>query len=114
MGHHYIPQRYLRHFAAPPHRDKIWMYDKHLPDEPKLLPITAVAQSPDFYTDSDERDLNHNVERPAHHPTDLMRSGQDVDSDGRRAVSRYIEAMIKRVPALRNTLMNELPSIKRR
>ena len=113
MGLHYIPQQYLGHFAAPNDRNKIWMYDRHHPDEPKLLPIVTVAQSPEFYTDSDERDLSQNIEGPAHRPTDLLRNGQDIDPKDRTSVSRYLESMIKRVPALRSKLISQLPSTKR-
>ena len=28
MGHHFVPQRYLRHFAVPGEPGMIWMYDK--------------------------------------------------------------------------------------
>lgn len=30
MGHHYIPQKYLRGFAETENPDAIWMYDKKL------------------------------------------------------------------------------------
>ena len=28
MGHHYLPQHYLRCFSTPDNPDYIWMYDK--------------------------------------------------------------------------------------
>ena len=113
MGHHYIPQQYLRHFATPSDRDKIWMYDKCHPNEPKLLPIVTVAQSPGFYTDSDERALSQNIEGPAQRPLDLLRNGQPVDSKGRKAVSLYLQSMITRVPSSRSKLISLLPSTKK-
>ena len=113
MGHHYIPQQYLRHFATPSDPHKIWMYDKCHPTKPKLLPIVTVAQSPSFYIDSDERALNQSVEGPAQRPIDLLRNGQPVDSKGRRAVSLYLESMIIRVPSTRSKLISLLPSTKK-
>ena len=113
MGHHYVPQQYLRHFAASNHQCKIWMYDKCHPYAPKLLPIVTVAQSPSFYTDSDELALSQSVEGPAQIFIDLLRNGQDVGAKGRKAVSVYLESMIKRVPATRNRLIRELPSTKK-
>ena len=112
MGQHYIPRQYLRHFSTASDRDKIWMYDKRHPTEPNLLPIATVVQSAGFYTDSDERALSQNIEGPAQRPLDLLRSGQSVDSEGRTTVSLYIESMIKRVPASRNRLLSQLPSVK--
>ena len=53
MGQHYVPREYLGHFATPADPKKIWMYDK-ADDKFRVLPIAAVAQSPDFYLPQDE------------------------------------------------------------
>ena len=112
MGSHYVPQHYLRHFAAPNDRDKIWMYDNRHPKKPKLLPIVAVAQSSGFYTDSDERALSQTIEGPAQRPLNLLRNGQHVDSKGRNLVALYLDSMINRVPSSRDRLIRLLPSTK--
>ena len=57
MGHHYVPQEYLRGFAAPEQAGTIWMYDKQT-DAFKRLPIKAVAQEADFYDQDTEAELN--------------------------------------------------------
>ena len=48
MGHHYVPQRYLKGFQAREKPAWIWMYDKEQ-GTAKLLPIKQVAQVPEFY-----------------------------------------------------------------
>ena len=49
MGHHYVPQRYLRHFAVPGEPGMIWMYDK-TSGKVRKLAIKTMAQSPGFYS----------------------------------------------------------------
>ena len=44
MGHHFLPQEYLRQFAVDGDRDRIWMLDKSERSF-KLLPIKNVAQA---------------------------------------------------------------------
>ena len=44
MGHHFLPQEYLRQFAVDYDRDRIWMFDKSERSF-KLLPIKNVAQA---------------------------------------------------------------------
>ena len=79
MGHHYVPQRYLRHFAVPGEPGMIWMYDKTLGKARKLA-IKTVAQSPSFYSDADEVALGQQIEGPVEAPLNLLRDGQGIDA----------------------------------
>jgi hypothetical protein len=50
MGHHWIPQYYLRGFATSADPDEIVVYTKGSHDV-RVLPIKVVAQSPKLYLD---------------------------------------------------------------
>jgi hypothetical protein len=65
MGHHYVPQQYLRGFEVEEDPGTIWSYDKVLKTFLKI-PIKVVAQEADFYDADVERELNESVEGPAH------------------------------------------------
>ena len=75
MGHHFVPQRYLRHFAVPGEPGMIWMYDK-TSGKARKLAIKTVAQSPGFYSDADEVALAQRIEGPAEAPLNRLRDGQ--------------------------------------
>ena len=111
MGQHYLPQHYLRSFATPDDPHYIWMYDK-TSKEFKRLPIQNVAQSSEFYSEEDERALSENIEQPAQAPLEQLGKGQQVDVRGRLAVTIYLESMIKRVPHIRNNMLEKAPQTK--
>ena len=54
MGHHYVPQAYLKGFEAAESPGMVGTYDKER-NSFALLPIKNVAQSPGFYDDETER-----------------------------------------------------------
>ena len=104
MGHHYLPRRYLRHFAVGDEPDFIWMYDMQT-GKSRKLPIKNVAQSPGFYSDADEVALAQRIESPAEAPLNLLRDGQRLDAAQRKLVAVYLESMMKRVPGFRRLLL---------
>ena len=114
MGHHFLPQEYLRQFAVDYDRDRIWMLDKSERSF-KLLPIKNVAQARSYYFDEDERALNERVESPAHRPLRKLLARQDVTKDERRAVAQYLQVLLGRVPKSRaqwrSVLRRELPTM---
>jgi hypothetical protein len=57
MGHHYVPQKYLRGFAELGNDDAIWMYDKKLRKFTNPG-IKSVAQEAGFYSEEVEQQLN--------------------------------------------------------
>ena len=111
MGHHYIPQYYLRHFGTLKDHNYIWMYDKST-KEFKHLPIRNVAQSGNFYKEEDECTLNEYIESPAKDPLDKLRNRQLIDIQDRKAITRYLESMIKRVPHTRRKILKIIPQAK--
>lgn len=114
MGHHFLPQEYLRQFAVDGDPERIWMLDKS-ERAFKLLPIKSVAQAPGFYFDEDECALNEQVEVPSHQPLRKLRDGQDVTKDERGIVAKYLQALLIRVPKSRahrrDVLTRELPTM---
>jgi len=100
VGKHYVQQALLRHFQDPNKPGFIWTYIRD-EEEPRLLPIDKVAQSPDFYDDDVERDLNVLVERPTTPILDALRRGETPDAAGRTAIALYAATCIKRVPRAR-------------
>ena len=113
MDTHYLPQNYLRQFASTSNPDKVWQYDKSK-GEFKLLPIKAVGKRKDFYDGPTEQWLNNYIEGPANYALDKLRSGQDIDDEGRTRVAIYLDSMLKRVPHLRRRLLEIAPEKKKR
>ena len=108
---HYVPKEYLRHFAPASDPEKVWTYDTRSRAF-KLLPIEAVAQSSDYYSERDERRLNQEVEKPAQEPLNKLRTGSQVTDEERRRVSVYVAVMIDRVPRGRDRRLKAFPGAK--
>jgi hypothetical protein len=111
MGHHYVPQAYLRNFesgSTPP--GCIWTFDK-LRANRRLLPIAAVAQSPNYYDPEVEKELNTSVEAPANPCLDKLRNGNSLSEQERMAVAVYTATMLKRVPHRRLEAHKLIPGV---
>src|SRR5262245_12895344 len=108
MGHHFVPQRYLKGFQAPERPGFLWMHDKQ-EGESKLVPISKVAQSPEFYEEDVEKSLDQDVERPGNDVIDKLRRGESIDDEDRRHFAYYIATMIRRVPHARARAQKLLP-----
>ena len=100
MGHHYIPQHYLRGFEVSDQPGTIWMYDRTA-KKSKCLPIKVVAQEPGYYEEADETALADQIERPALRSLAALRRRQRLDNDDRRRLAIYIASLIVRVPRRR-------------
>lgn len=96
MGHHFVPQAYLRAFEDPNRPGMIWVYSRS--GALNIASIAKVAQSAGFYDASDEAALNTHVERPANPLLERLRDGQQLARDEKRVLSIYIATMMHRVP----------------
>src|SRR5262249_44406355 len=110
MGHHAVPQRYLRGFQCGERPDFIWTYDKQA-GTLKCLPIRQVVQSPAFYSDEVEKELNEHVEQPGNDVIDKIRRGERTNETDRRHLTYYMATMIRRVPHARSKAEKMLPTV---
>src|SRR4051794_19577314 len=99
MGHHYVPQEYLRAFETPTTSGEVWAYDKTT-DSAKPLPIKAVAQARDFYDVDVERQLSA-IEGPAHAVLQRLHSERRLLQEDRPTLAYYIAVMMYRGPRRR-------------
>ena len=100
MGHHSVPQKYLRGFTAPWCPNALWQFDKKaLSYSKQPVSIAKIAQQRSFYDANTERLLNDLVERPGNRVLDKLRSGNlSLKDEDRIHLSVYIATMLKRVP----------------
>jgi Protein of unknown function (DUF4238) len=100
MGHHSVPRRYLRGFESANRPNWIWMFDKE-DGSRKHLPISQVAQAPEFYDVEVEKALNEEAEKPGSAVIEALRMGAHLDEKGRRHLAYYLATMIGRVRSAR-------------
>jgi hypothetical protein len=100
VGHHYVPQKYLRGFTDSSCPDALWQFDKKtLSFSEQPAAITKIAQQRSFYEDDTEQLLDILVERPGNSVLDKLRSGDlSLVDEERVHLSVYIATMLKRVP----------------
>ncbi len=110
MGHHYVPQQYLRGFEIAEATGLIWAYDK-VEKQLRKVPIRAAAQEAGYYDPDTERRLNEEVEGPAQGAFNKLRLRQQLTAQDRLALSAYVAVMTKRVPAHRRRALGMAPSV---
>lgn len=112
MGHHFIPQEYLRHFSTELGQAKIWQFGlEEFEFSRQPLPIKIVAQAKDYYFPEDERRLAMRVEAPAQKPLNVLRKRGTLSPDERAAVAAYIYSMMSRGPNARRNRIAFLPEV---
>ena len=97
MGDHYLPQYYLKGFTESGDSDFLYRYErghKHY----LRTKVKNVAQETGFYSRSMESYLANEIENSANPAIKKLRELQQIDANERRALTRYIVTMIKRVP----------------
>jgi hypothetical protein len=100
MGHHYVPQRYLRNFQEPNSPGMIWLHDSQS-STPRPVPIKNVFQARNYYADDTEMHLARVIETPGSAAMEKLALNQGIDREERLNVARYFDVMLKRVPAHR-------------
>jgi hypothetical protein len=108
MGHHIIPQFYLRGFASQ-EKSKLWMYEKGGKNL-GLLPIKTIAQANDFYGDK-EGYLASEIEHPANETIRKIRNKKPISFPEKKALSKYVYMLWRRVPESLKRLHNSVPAI---
>lgn len=107
MGHHYVPQEYLRAFEIPSEPGVIWTYNKQ-DLSCKRLPIRNVAQARNFYDDDVEKELAERLEGPAHGIFLELRNLRPITPEQRTHFAIYVATMIRRVPRRRRITRQEI------
>lgn len=110
MGHHYVPQQYLRGFAVPESPGEIWMYDK-LSRRSVQTSIKFIVQEAGYYSEKTEKQLSELVEGPAYHALNKLRRGESIGDTERTHMALYIGTMLMRVPRRRRKAFEMLPGV---
>jgi hypothetical protein len=108
MGHHFVPQRYLRNFEDPGRPGYTWVHDRR-GGKARLASIAKVAQSRKFYSQATETVLAKTVERPANPVINKLTSHHAITSVERGQLAYYVAVMMKRIPAHRRHSSEMLP-----
>lgn len=109
MGHHYVPQKYLRGFAGVD-SDKVWVYDKKGRRFFEAA-ISKIAQESAFYEDDVDIELNVAVESPANPAIDKLRRREAITVEERVRLALYIAVMLMRVPSRRLKALEMYPGV---
>jgi hypothetical protein len=97
MGHHFVPQAYLRGFQDASRPGFIWVQSRR-GSNPRSAAIDDVAQSRGFYDPETEHMLAESVEGPANPVLAKLRMGELPTERERVVLAVYLATMIKRVP----------------
>ena len=107
MRTHYVPSYYLRGFAVQGARDIIWLFDKATRRSLATQPQN-VAAAHDYYSEEVEQFLANLVEGPCNAMLRRIREDLQFSVEDKTEFSRYILAMIRRVPRHRARLYQEV------
>lgn len=100
MGHHYVPQEYLRGFSSDAARRFVWMFDKERAVWSRPA-IKTAAQQRAYYPEAPEERLAREVEDPGHVALNRLRRGSSLAVSDRDAFALYLAVLIMRVPLQR-------------
>jgi len=110
MGHHFVPQRYLRNFEDPKKPGYVWVHDKR-GGKARLASIAKLAQSKAFYTPETESLLARMVEQPGNRVIQKLVTNTEITVEERLQVALYIGVMLKRVPTHRRRSSEMIPGV---
>ncbi len=109
MGHHYVPQQYLRAFESQPGSGLVWMFDRQS-KVTKEVPIKGSAQAPDYYEPEIERQLSA-IEGPAHAALARVITTGTIENDDREILAYYVAVMMYRGPRRRRQSEEMVPGV---
>ena len=107
MGHHDVPQEYLRAFEVPSAPGTVLTSDKKDLSS-KQLPIKVVAQAPNFCEAEVEAELASRLEGPANIILAELRNLRQISPEQREHFAIYTTTMMKRVPRRRRITRDEI------
>jgi len=109
MGHHYVPQFYLKGFSKD-NGKVIWRYDKHERNCLKTQ-VKNIAHETGFYSHEIEEYLANTVEGPANDVIKKIRNRIVISTPDKLALSTYMTCMLKRVPRGKEQIKEFSPKI---
>jgi len=104
---HYIPLYYLRGFVEQGEREIIYVFDKATESSFATTPKNVAAEH-DYYPEEVEQFLANLVEDPCNRMLHQIREDLLFSVEDKNEFSRYILAMIRRVPRHRERLYQEV------
>jgi hypothetical protein len=110
MGHHFVPQRYLRNFEDRSRPGFIWLHDKR-GGSVRQAEIAHVAQSKRFYSEETEVILARDVEAPGNAVMRKLTNNTSISPAERLQLANYIGVMLKRIPASRRRATEMIPGV---
>ncbi len=108
MGHHFVPQRYLRNFEDTNRTGYIWLHDKR-GGPARLAQIAHVAQTKHFYSEETEAILAREVEAPGNAVIRKLTNETAISRAERLQLAYYIGVMLKRIPTSRRRSTEMIP-----
>jgi hypothetical protein len=112
MGHHWVPQHYLKGFAVEGTADRLWQFDKRAKSfSAAPIPAIQVAQQKRYNEQAVENALTNEVENPANPILDKLREGRKITSAEKRVFSQYLGTMLLRVPNSRRVATGMYPEV---
>jgi hypothetical protein len=109
MGHHYLPQYYLKGFSKTVD-NMLWAYDKGTGGKINTQ-IKSLANITDFYSQETEQYLANDIEGPANAVLDKIRSRNLINDDDKIIFAKYMAVMWKRVPRAKDDLKKMAPRL---
>jgi len=109
MGHHYLPQYYLKGFTETVD-NMLWTYEKSSGVKFNTQ-IKSLANIKDFYSEETEQYLANDIEGPANEVLDKIRSRHLINDDDRNIFAEYMAVMWKRVPRAKEDLKKMAPRL---
>jgi len=109
MGHHYLPQYYLKGFTETVD-NKLWAYEKGSGVKFNTQ-IKSLANLTDFYSEETEQYLANDIEGPANEVLDKIRSRHLINDDDKKTFAEYMAVMWKRVPRAKEDLKKMAPRL---
>ncbi len=107
MGHHYLPQFYLRGFTVD---NMIWVHDRQQ-DHSFVSQPKSIANENDLYTEELEQHLANDIEDPAKAAIEKIRECSQLNLEDRLALASYVVALWKRVPEGRARASAAIPEV---
>lgn len=107
MGHHYVPQFYLRGFTA---GNTIWVHDR-LDNRSFASQPKTIANENNLYTEDLEQHLANLIEYPAKAAIEKIRAKDVLSESERITIARYVVTLWKRVPEARARLAARMPEL---